>query len=59
MKIYCVFYTQLFLADKVRHKLQNDGSTIALKESLEYYHREVVFADILFYNKDDDFSRMT
>lgn len=43
----------------MRHKLQDDGSTIALKEYLEYYHLEVVFADVLFYSKDDDLSQMT
>jgi hypothetical protein len=31
----------------VRHKLQDEGSAIALKEYLEFYHLEIVFADIL------------
>lgn len=50
--------TQLFLADKVRHKLQGDGSAIALKEYLEYYHLGAVFPDVLFYSKDDDLSQV-
>jgi hypothetical protein len=50
--------TQVFLADKVRHKLQGDGSAIALKEYLEYYHLEAVFPDVLFYSKDDDLSQV-
>jgi hypothetical protein len=49
---------QLFLSDKVRHKLQGDGSAIALKEYLEYCHLGTVFPDLLFYSKDDDHSQV-
>jgi hypothetical protein len=42
----------------VKHNLQGDGSAIALKEYLEYYHLGAVFPEVLFYRKDDDLSQV-
>jgi len=50
--------THLFLADKVRKKLQDEGLSIVLKEHLAYYYLGSIFPDILFYSKEKDVSRV-